>query len=149
MSVASTLRELVLLEPVVLELVFSPGEDPRIFPGQVPQSEARPCLVYQHITGQPVQEHGGLADLESRLYQFDAWATGVGADEVSEVLGLAVRTALVARAPGFVGDGCVLDSVEIEDERHSEGEGYETEDDPAWRYRIDVQVWFRRLKAAA
>ena len=148
MSLASTLRTLVLLDPVVLELVSSPAEDPRVFPGQVPQNEDRPSLVYQHIAGQPEQEHEGLANLESRFYQLDAWAAGLGADDVSEVLGIAARNALVKRAPGFVGDGCVLDSVEVLNERHEKGAGYETEDDPAWRYGVDVRVWFLRLNAA-
>ena len=148
MSLTGTLRSLILVDPTVLELVVSPGEEARIFPGQVPQSETRPSVVYQHFGGRPEQEHDGLVDLESRIYQLDAWATGLGADEVSEVLGLSMRNALVKRAPGYVGDGVQLDSVEVLDERHERGEGYETEDDPSWRYGVDVRVWFRRLKAA-
>lgn len=123
----------------------------RVYPQAVPV-EARPgqplfpALTYLRIGGAPDLEHAGLSGLHTAEVQLDVWALD---DEQAEVIGLEAMGVLVDRAPGFRHGDVEFDSAAVVRDRGvSQDKADRTEDEPVWRHSFDVNVSFRRPRAA-
>ena len=134
----AALRALLLSDPNVEAAVSE-----RVVPGALEAGCALPALVYQRTGGEPGQEHDGLAGYEQADVQLDAWAW---TDEQAEALGVAARSVLVERSPGWRFGSVAIDSIAVQRDRGCMRDaGDKTDDRPAWRYSFDVVVGFTRL----
>ncbi len=92
----------------------------RVYPDQAPQKSESPYIVFQKISGVPVDSHDGGSGLVFRRFQFTSYAeTRLLADQIDE----AVRVVLLGFSQFSPVSGTVIEGVTAD----GEGAGY---DDP-------------------